>query len=329
MAHSVTRAALVPMGPDPFLVAYWFRHYRQMWAGEVDEVHALVADQTDDEVWEYLQTQAYPDVTLHRWPARIDHGQAIGLLMRTTTADHVVLLEDDAYIRHRGMIAERFEALERGDVDVIGGPRGSASGLLLEAAEQRWGKALPNPVTAEEGHALWPCFLFASRKTLLRTDRNYSARRWAPGEWIKGLRLRAIETLAADTLVSTSYQLRAAGLCIREEAQYRVTNAEHLTTWVAGAPWFHVGGLSTGYGYFLGSRERAAVVDAGGQSSDWARRVSWWERFLRYADGLPEVAVHYRAELDAFVNRAGLDRGEIARWTELYQPWVRWNEGTG
>jgi len=322
----MTRAALVPMGPDPFLVAYWFRNYRAMWAGEADEVHALIADQTDAAAWDYIALQAYPDVTLHRWPERIDHGRAIGRLMDATTADHVVLLEDDAYVRHRGQVAECFAALERGEADVVGCPRDSASDLLLRTAGRRWGKALPHPVTAEEGHALWPCFLFAARRTLLATDRDYSARRWEPGEWIRGLRIRPAETVSADTFVATSYQLRARRYRIREEAQYRVTNADHLTQWSAGAPWFHVGSLSTGYGHLLGKIERPAIHDTGGRE-DWARRVSWWERFLRHADGLPEHAAHYRRELDALMAWAGIGRGEVDNWTGLYQPWITWGEG--
>ena len=44
------RIGLLPAGSDPFLLAYWLRHYRT-WADEIDELRVLVCGQCE---WECL-----------------------------------------------------------------------------------------------------------------------------------------------------------------------------------------------------------------------------------------------------------------------------------
>ena len=318
----VTRVALLPAGPDPFLLAYWFRNYRRVWASEVDELHVLVCGQADPAAKRYIVEQAGDaKVTFHT--KRLDHGMAIALLMEQTTAEYVVLLEDDAYVRNVGAVAERFRRLEAG-LDVIGGPRGSASSEIIEAAETRFGGPWFAD-TGEAGHALWPCFLFARRAVLLDTDRRYGARQWAPGEMVEGLNLTAGADLSADTFASTTYQLRANGARIEAEGQYRVTNTSQMSEWITNAPWFHVGSLSSGYGYVIADDSGGtAIRDA--QGSDWARRASWWERFARTADALPDHLTHYRAEIATFIERSGLSRSDIDAWDQAYQGWITWQE---
>ena len=315
--------ALLPSGPDPFLLAYWFRNFHRVWASEVDELHVLVCGQADPEAIAYIAALASPKVRISFHEQRMDHGQAIGLLMDGTDAEYVVLLEDDAYVRRTGAIASRFQRLEAG-LDIIGGPRGNASHEIIEAAATRFGDHWIAD-TGEAGHALWPCFLFARREVLLDTDRQYGARQWVAGELVKGLNLTARDKLSADTFASTTYQLRANGARIEIEGQYRVTNTGQMSEWVTQAPWFHVGSLSSGYGYVIAD-------DSGGTgirdsvANDWARRVSWWERFARTAEGLPTHLAHYRAEIAEFVRGAGLSRGDIDGWTSAYQGWITWQE---
>jgi hypothetical protein len=47
------RIGLLPAGSDPFLLAYWLRHYRT-WADEIDELRVLVCGQCEPEVQQYL-----------------------------------------------------------------------------------------------------------------------------------------------------------------------------------------------------------------------------------------------------------------------------------
>ncbi|MDP3972350.1 MAG: hypothetical protein Q8P61_05490 [Candidatus Nanopelagicales bacterium] len=325
----MTRAAILPAGPDPFLLAYWFRNFARVWSSEVDELHVLVCGQADPTAQEYIVDRALAvsnpglSVNIRFLKQRLDHGQALGLLMDRVTADHVVFLEDDAYVRRTGEIAARFHRLENG-VDVIGGPRGNASMEIIAAAETRFGEVW-TASSGESGHALWPCFLFARRDVLEATDRHYGARNWTTGEMVGGLNLTARSPLSADTFGSATYQLRANKARIEVESQYRITNTNQMREWVTDAPWFHVGSLSSGYGNVLGD-DAGSLSTNEYEGADWARRLSWWERFARTADGLPDHLAHYRAEIASYVERARIGRSDIDGWTQAYQGWITWQE---
>ena len=316
------RAALLPAGPDPFLLAYWFRNFERVWADEVDELHVLVCGQSDPYAKAYIAGFGSKKVRIRFHTKRLDHGQALGILMDGIAAEHVVFLEDDAYVRRSGEIASRFHRLD--SVDVIGSPRGNASHEIIEAAETRFGEVW-TASTGEAGHALWPCFLFARRDVLEATDRHYGARNWTRGQRVKGLNLTARDNLSADTFGSATYQLRANQARIEIEGQYRVTSTAQMSEWVTNAPWFHVGSLSSGYGDVIGD-DSGSVAVRDQHGGDWARRVSWWERFARTADSLPDHLNHYRAEIASFVERSGISRGDIDGWTQAYQGWITWQE---
>ena len=103
--------------------------------------------------------------------------------------------------------------------------------------------------------------------------------------------------------------------------------SHRLSEWITNAPWFHVGSLSSGYGYVIADDSGGAAIPAS-QDSDWALRASWWERFARTADGLPDHLTHYRAEIAAFIERSGLSRSDIDAWDQAYQGWITWQETT-
>src|SRR5450631_2819642 len=132
----MTRAALLPAGGDPYLLAYWLRHYR-MWASEVDELRILV-NGADPSVIDYIRScvAEHPNASVEFLQGRNDHGDNLRRMADATTADYIVFLEDDAFVRHPGVISSRFEKIERGEVDVIGTARGNAgANLLARAAE--------------------------------------------------------------------------------------------------------------------------------------------------------------------------------------------------
>ena len=72
----MTRAALLPAGADPFLNAYWLRHYRT-WADQVDELHVAVCGDIPAEVIRYTAEciKSVPHATMHYFPERTKHGQ--------------------------------------------------------------------------------------------------------------------------------------------------------------------------------------------------------------------------------------------------------------
>ena len=201
----MSRAALLPAGPDPFLNAYWLRHYRT-WATEVDELLIQVCGQDDPEIIDYLQAcvDAVPHARVWFTP-RTDHGTVIGQLLEHTDADLVMLCEDDAFVRRAGPVNFHFAQIEQGLTDVVGCPRGSASPELINLAQGKFGTHQVS--SGETGPALWPCFLFAKRSDLFRTDRNFGAAGWPGGTEIPGMG-STVNEVAGDTFVWASFQLR-------------------------------------------------------------------------------------------------------------------------
>jgi hypothetical protein len=322
----VTRAALLPAGADPFLNAYWLRHYR-LWADEVDELRVLVCGQTDPQIIRYLETLAsgLPHVVIDHVPRR-DHGKAIRELVEATNADHVLLLEDDAFIRKPGVVNAAFERIERGETDIVGCPRTSAVPDLVSAVEHKFGTLVAE--TDEQGPHLWPCFLFARRADLLATDRNFGAAAWRPGETVPGLDWGPSESdVAGDTFVWASIQLRTRGLRVHVEPEYRADKAK-MPSW-DDIPWFHVGSLSSGYGYiFLAGmsevdrHNHAASIDS---LHDWNKRMSWWQRVHQQWDGiLVDEHEAYAAGLYEMFSDLRMSQGPVDEWRHLFDRFTTW-----
>lgn len=282
------------------------------------------------------QTQAYltqivaavPHARLLITETRMDHGAVIGRLIDETSADHVLLCEDDAFVRRPGVIDETFRRIESGQTDIIGTGRGNTTPELIEAAEVRWGLP-PKTATGETGLSLYPCFYFGRRSDLLATDRNYAARNWKPGEMIPGLDIPAETGQSADTFVATSWQLRAAGLRIEVEPAYR-SNEAMMSSWGA-APWFHVGSLSSGYGCAFMVADDAAhhdyIASFQDELYDWHKRVSWWQRAWDCWDGeIAEQHEEYGRSLDQLIADARMNTGAVASWRAAFNPLVTWAE---
>lgn len=318
------RAALLPASADPFLNAYWLRHFTT-WANQVDELKIAVCGELEPAVMRYTRglVRAIPNATMYHLPLRTDHGTVIGYLLKRTKADHIMLCEDDAFVREPGRIDEAFRRIESGEVDLVGCPRGFAS-PEVEIAAQRFGE--PNRVEGgdDQGYAFWPCFLFVARANLLRTDGNFSVKSWRKGEYEPVLDHTFAEDAATDTLVWASYQLRALGLRIRLERNYRITGD------TTNGPWFHVGSLSSGYGYsFLGPPEQRQIVvdNANAIRDDWAKRVAWWQRAWACWDGgIPAHHEAYGAALAELMAAIGVRQSQVDILRANYTHLVSWPE---
>ena len=324
----MTRAALLPASGDPFLTAYWLRNY-QTWANEVDEL-LINACGVAKEGRSYLRelVKGLPHARIVFTEQRTDHGEIIGRLIAATDAEHILLMEDDAFIRQPGVVNDRFARIEQGQVDVVGTCRGNANPELIALAETRWGPSVQMS-SGETGLSLYPCFYFGRRSDLLATDCNFSARFLVAGSSVPGLNVPAQDGWAADTFVATSWQLRAMGLRIQAEPGFRTDRAV-MGIWGA-VPWFHVGSLSSGFGSsFMADVSdevyRARVEDMRGQP-DWTKRAGWWQRAWECWDGaLPELHAEYGEALDRFITDAGIDRGDIAAWRAAFDPLISWAE---
>ena len=332
----MTRAALLPMGADPFLNTYWLRHHAQVWSDEVDELRILMCGQSDPEVIAYVRREAEKvGAIFDHDPSRVVHGEAIGRLIASTQADYVMLCEDDAFVRHKGIIARHFRAVEDELTDVVGCPRGNTNPKIVDAAIQKWGP-WETTESGEVGHSLWPCFLFTRTEHLRATDGHYDSRNWAPGDVIEGLGYTVTEYSSGDTFVSVSYQLRDMGLRIQLESEFRMEEAK-LGQW-DHIPWFHVGSLSSGYGsHFPGVlpdavyRDRVAVISTPTEIGDWYKRVSFWWRVWQKTEGtarsaIPNVVAAYFNALYKFTDDIGIDPDRLAKWDAGFQRLITWTE---
>ena len=290
------RAALLPTPGDPFMLAYWLRNF-ETWRDEVDELFILV-NGTDPTALDHL-TFEYGEPRGIHWrftPNRVGHDGAIRWLLENTEADHIVLCEDDAYVRRPEEIGRAFDAIEFGPTDIVGSPRHEdyASSPL-----QGWPR-IPTMQVAELRRGLWPAFLFARRADLLATDRVFGDRRWNVGELVDGWRPVTPEDCAyvgiapdyihLDTLFGTTFQLRAQALRIALVHHVRLFDAEATEQWIAeDPPWFHITGLST-LDQFQGPGALPDWDDNGGL---WARRAAWWRRLGIdvSARPIPEAAI--------------------------------------
>lgn len=309
------RAALLPTPGNPQMLAYWLRNF-ETWRDEVDELVVFVnGANPGDEAIDRRMVEA-AGARFRSAPISLGHDGSLLTLLHETKADLVVLCEDDAYVRHPGSVRAAFDRIESGETDIVGSPRGED---YITSPRQDWGPYRPGALV-ELHHGLWPAFLFLRRADIMATDRIFGDRGWPRGGNIPGWGAVtpdacayigiAAEFVHLDTLFGTTFQLRAMGLRTELVHWVRVFDAAATEQWLAhDPPWFHVTNLSTLPGPLAGVAPETLPDWAPGGGL-WTRRVAWWER-----TGI---------DLARFIERAQIDRLELARWHERFAPWVTW-----
>lgn len=289
----MTTAALLPTTGDPLLARYWLANYRT-WAGEVDELLVLV-NGPDPAAAAQMYADAGATVGI---TGPLGHGQALDRLMAATTADAVVLIEEDAFVRTPGAIASRLERALDGEI--IGCPRGGMSPELHEAAREKWGPDPEGPDTST-GYGLWPCFLFV-RPDDIRSlpDPRWESLSWQAWQTVPGLGYSG-SSVGTDTATIIAYQLRE-----RHEITLDVNYKELWQKDLHGdPPYFHAGGMSA-------NDPGDARPDIGmdnNEGRDWAHRFWWWRRIGH------DYSLHaLRAKVDPDY------------WTPIIEPWINWHD---
>ncbi len=323
------RAALLPTPGDPFMLAYWLRNY-ETWREHVDDLVVCVNGQKDPELQQYAQrivTEAGGRCFISA--DTMGHDGAMRYLLNNTTADHIVMCEDDAYVRHPEAVEQAFERIEGGRTDIVGSPRHED---YISSPLQEWGEYVPGNLS-ELRHGLWPAFLFIKRSHLLETDQVFGDRAWPRGGHIDGwgdvtpeaceFVGIAAEYLHLDTFFGTTFQLRAKGLRTELVHHVRVYDAAATEAWLAeDPPWFHVTNLSTLPSVLNGDPVETLPdwVPGGGL---WTRRLAWWYETTLADDG--EGSWSRFAKLEEFCERAQISRGDIDIWLERIRRWVTWD----
>ena len=321
-------------------LAYWLRNF-ETWRDEVDELIVLVNNLYYPDIAEFDRRAIEAvggQVTFVE--GRVQHGDCIDwMLQQAHTKDPnglVVLVEDDAYVRRPGMVDAMFRRIEDGLTDVIGSPR--YQDRLTDPVEGQWG-----PLTrdwAEIGRVLWPTFLFARSADLLATNRRFGYDTWQVGDTIAGLDLAVTPELckyigtgsyaALDVFYGTSYQLRAAGL--------RIEHINHVRPWLPGPakewvkddpPWVHITEVSTMLGAVMplypNRPPEEDVPDLAPGGGRWTRCVAWWDILGRTEVPIEGHNERYRGWLERFIEIADIDRDEMTRWQERFEPWITWS----
>lgn len=330
-------AALLPTPGDPYLIEHWLRNYEQTWMGEVDELRVLINMQPIPEVRQWIKDRVEErDGIYMESPEQVPygHGYALRLLVDSTDADTIMLCEDDCRVRYRGAVQQRFDRIERGEADVIGGPRTSMTPGIHVACAARW-----SPVQCDEdgghGYGMWPAFVFARRECLLATDQNYGVRAWSKGEYVEPVDwvCPSDDTDCADTFGWAAIQLRAK-FNVVPDVQFK--GPDQWQSWLdrgKDIPWFHIGSLSSSHNLCAGTE--AELMDAGevgpgsGEEKEWGNRLYWWWRcFTTTQDELPEYIGPYGQGWSQIKNTKGVRQEAIEQWGNVADRLVTWNEDT-
>ena len=305
----MSRAILLPTLSDPYLLSAWVKLYKNVFKSETDKLYVLIAADAEPGILDYCANLFRGvDAEVFVEPQGIDHGDAIRYLLERCQEDTVCLLEDDLFVLKPGFIDEAFKMVESGTFDVVGSTRGCASQEIIDAEVRSFsltGKS-PEHSVAQCPH-LWPCLLFTKKEHLLNTDRNFNAKSWPAGTFIKEINHTCQEFCASDTFVWATIQLRAAGHrfgYIHQRHAGDVDRADSIrgTGLFAngGAPWVHFGSLSSGFNghnlllhiegdkkypisrYYKKTEGDYIPLDQNTANVEIARRVSLWKLFSQY-----------------------------------------------
>lgn len=296
---------------DPIILNYWLANYEATLADSVDELllaingpHALD-----------IPVKA-SKVRVFRFPDANDHGWCLEQMYPRSAADVFLFTETDAWFRRPGIADAWFKAIESGEVDVVGSPRGNASMELIEVAEARWGQI---DCGEDHGTAFWPCFLTASRTALDKTDRKFGARHYPAGLEVPGLHVTSEELTTDETFVGVSWQLRDTGARVQLIPQHRI--ARGTTCKPDSCNYFHVGSLSVAPGMSWGKvTNEQTMVDT--PAEEISRRLALW--WIVAADSpASEFRDVFTRTLDGLIARLHLPYQLVDYWRRYYAPWFR------
>lgn len=185
---------------------------------------------------------------------RVGHGAALRELVLGADANYLMFIENDALVFDPHMVDACFHLLESDTYDVIGSPRMSCSLEIAEETKRRF-PDFDYQGVGDKGPGMWPCFFFAKKEWLMKTDLHFGPKGWQPGEYIEELDLTAETELATDVNGWIVFQLRHLGAKIGIVPQHHLPPFD-MKCYRAGqdpwgrapVPWLHIGSLSAGVG---------------------------------------------------------------------------------
>lgn len=344
----MNKAAILPFPGDPFLLNYWLGFFDRVWGKEVDTLYIHLNSTIEKPVVDYISEMCAkrPNIVLKITPHQIEHGDAINLILNEVKEDYIMLIEDDGFIFRPFMVEKCFRFIEYGQYDIVGSKRLSCSMEIADKAAKKWGLSYTG--FGDVGCNFWPCFFFARKDLLLRTDRKFGARAWHKGELIEplGVTLENEDVAAMDTFGNTSLQLRNL---VPENKIYYVKQyhchpddikhfEQRKEIFDGFASWCHIGSLSSGVGGVLmddngralakrlidpprGVSVIPAVCNSEMEQMEWERRVQMWLTFYenREIGKIEEFAELYRLAVYRIIDQLNLNIKRIKQRQEIYK----------
>lgn len=334
----MSRVALLPTPCDPFVTLVWLECFKKYWQDEVDRLHVHINSSLEYGVVEYVKEKLAENskITVTYENHMADHGPSLTKMLLGAKEDLVMFAEDDCLIFKSGIVDDCFRKIEDGHFDIVGSGRGSCSQNIWEASGKKYG--LDYHGFGDKGPNFWPNCFFAKRSDLMKTDLNFAARTWQPGERIEELDLDITETTVGDTFVWGSIQLMNMGLRVCYVPQFH-GHPEDLNwyekkqgLWNGDAYWIHIGSVSSGMNGIIRSSngkpmalkkddsvqpsELPVYVTTEAERGEFERRVGFWMYCLEevsvkhpalnkfdnfcidYAGGIVQIIKTYKLDLD-------------------------------
>jgi len=236
----MSRAMLLPTPGDPYICSMWINSYKKYCQRNIDKLYVLINSPVDTPVYNYV-INLFKEINAEviHYDNFIGHGHALTELLERCKEDYVFISEDDFYLQEGGWVDEWFGEVESNRTDMIVSTRGSAHPTLNTAIGEYYDLS---PAETEEPN-FWPSLFVGKRKDLQKTDKDFEAKTFKAGEYIKEIDYTPPINMSSDTFGWMSMQLRAMGLRYKKVKQWRLIDI--VINKLSNPPWVHLGSGST------------------------------------------------------------------------------------
>jgi len=316
----MSRAALLPSRGDPITLRLVWHYFETVWQDEVDKLYLNVNTPCEKSVVDFIQKfTKHPKVVFSYDDHSLDHGGSLTKMFKQGTEEFIVFIEDDSLIYKKGVLDAHFKYIEAGGFDGVGALRWSCSGPLVDRGREIFGL---RDAKYDPGGWFWPCFFFAKRSDLNKTDLNFCGKHWKRGEFIEPMGWYSPEDMDSDTFVWMSIQLRALGLRFMEIP----------TPCDLGTGWVHLTTLSSPMEYLLTDDNDCPIALRHGKSAykaspvlaetgEFNKKVAWMKICLEKFDysEIKEFRDVYEKAIERAIDRFSANRNNIENFRKEYK----------
>ncbi len=320
----MSRAALLSTCGDPFILLAGIKLFQRSWHQEIDRLyinynnHAKIPAYVVGDCLKELVTDPRIHIIYHS--EGIGNGPPITELLKLSSEDNILLLEDDFYIFQSGIVDGYFKKIESGETDLLGSAR-YTYGEVAQAAEKKYN--LDYRGEGDIGFGWWPTGFYCKRSDLLKTDLDFGSKKYSKGEYFKELDHTFSEDSYTDTFTWASLQLRYMGLRDINIPQYHASPFEieeyneKKYKWSQPIGYIHGGSLSAGYGGYLSGIIPDVSHDIAKQEIE--TRAAFWELTSDFVEGFDNFKIEYKQGIKKLIENAFLSRERIDKKIKIYK----------